>query len=248
MTENFNSAICLMNDEDVLIVIVINAHPSLFKSIVSLFAAFSSHSFFCLSIFYCLCKLFSILFKEGSKRTSSNLSVLFMLSFWWAFKENLNVIDGLFPLRTNSMPKDNICCDKRLRKGIIRHNSFAYDANHSLESRFFCVLSWQTAELIPCEIDRTKSFANLSCNSFKKIRRKGMTLSFKFKANETFLYQIFNVTFQRRIQNIYETIAKGKRILKRTIWFLVLPRKEISLPYHVDFVIWTVEICWWAQS
>lgn len=40
--ENFSSAICLMNDEDVFIVIVINAHPSLFKSIVSLFAAFSS--------------------------------------------------------------------------------------------------------------------------------------------------------------------------------------------------------------
>jgi hypothetical protein len=56
LMENFSSAICLMNDEDVFIVIVSIAHPSLFKSIVSLFAVFSPkkpcHSFVS-QFFYC---------------------------------------------------------------------------------------------------------------------------------------------------------------------------------------------------
>lgn len=91
-------------------------------------------------LFHNLCKLFSFLQKDGSKRMSTNFYVLFMpfaiVGLFQEKEENL-ICECFLLCKTNSMPKDNICCDKRLRKGIIFYNSFAYDANNPLEEQIF---------------------------------------------------------------------------------------------------------------
>lgn len=147
----------LTDDEDVFIVIEINAHPSLFKSIVSLFAVFllclsKIYSFFCLLnflLFHNLCKLFSILF-WGRFQWRCRLIFKCFPFVGALVKKEEDFISVQFLWKINSMLKDNICCDKRLRKGIICHNSFAYNAKKSAEKQIF--LRWWTVELIRKEM------------------------------------------------------------------------------------------------